>query len=248
MLWLIFLFVFQCLGNSSACPPPALLTPDIASTRWSQRCPQCGFGMNLRLDQVNRSRNCRCQADSVFSAQDLHWANPVFPSFPRKLRTTVVPCPKISPPQKDFVAESSQTAGSSYSSAELEISSEPTFPKKIDIDSDKLLSSVYAKTQKAQSVCGDFHALTSAKRRLLRCSDAQIRKPDRLATPYLEYSYSRRLSAGCTVDSYATALQGFPTMLNRFRLGNCTPIATSAMLADGNTKKISIYEPKLLSP
>ena len=111
-------------------------------------------------------------------------------------------------------------------------------PKKINIDSKKLLSSVFTKTQRAHTVCNTRPSYT-------RCAINQMKKSHQFPTHHLEYSYSRRLSGNCC----GKALQGFPNMLSRFNLSDYTfNGANSTLILDQSTKspKVTFYQPKFM--
>ena len=213
---------------------------------------RCGAGMNLHLEPVDKVNDCWCQTDSVFSAQHPHWASSVVRPPSRTLRMTVAPWPMSNGPytsERDVDLESLHTLSSDSSPYVLK--TEQLLPKKIDIDSSKLLSSVCKKAERVQTVRNT--STDCVKRTLLRYTDAHIRKPEHFPTVisngYLDHSYSRRLSSSFS-HNYSNTRQGFPNMLNRFRLNSSIPKGTnSTLFLDDPTKnpnpKLTIYEPKL---
>ena len=149
-------------------------------------------------------------------------------------------------PQNDIDLESLHTVKSEPSRDEHKTEvSEIVFPKKIDIDSQKLLSSVCTKTQRAQTVCNTRKCCSGSKKRtLLRYNDAQIKKPEQFLTRSMDQSYSSRLSG-----STSRALYGFPNLLSRFKLNAFTPGETTSTLHlddSSSIPKLTIYQPKFM--
>ena len=229
--------------------------------------------MNLRLDRVSKIGGCKCQADSVFSTRDVHWASSVFRPPARTLKMTVAPWPstpgprtsqaETGPPRTSADPPMSQTDSDPPNTSQTDIDlesvftvsspdeqkievSETVFPKKIDIDSQKLLSSVCTKTQRAQTGCNTRTSSNHSKRRtLFHYTDAQIRKPDQFLTRHVDHSYSRRLSSSCSAST-DRAIQGFPNLLSRFKMNYFTPKeTTSTLFVDGSSSipKVTIYQP-----
>ena len=205
--------------------------------------------MNLRLERVSKIRHCRCQNDNLFSSQDPHWESSVFKLPARRFKMTHAPWPMPTGPCSHKTEnDRSPTPASDSDSLLANISessdhkqdddSETNAPKKINIDSKKLMSSVFTKTQRAHTVCNTRPSCT-------RRASNQIKKSQQFPTHHLDYSYSRRLSASCC----AKAIQGLPNMLSRFNLSDYTFKGTnSALILDQSTKspKVTFYQPKFV--
>ncbi len=227
------------------CSPPSMTT-DVA-TRWGQRCAHCGAGAGIKLDpNALPSGGCPCQMDSVFSTLDgqvlppsgapkQNWAYPARPTSSRSRigksgqgqgRGTRVtsPWPCVSEPAPQ--TEDDYDTTSMPPVEETEHRDPLPIPKKIDIDSQKLLTSVYAKAQKAQttvySAPSNQIRSGSGRRQLLRYTDAGI----------------TRDFPSANMSSSTKIIQGFPRLLSRYHhpiLGGKPPRGSSAELPVGTS-------------
>ena len=187
-------------------------SPLIDST-WGRTCNHCGNGMNLKLDHSVASP-CQCQQDSVRVGTEGQWypraasvgrsGNPlqtpftVTMSFPQRSHT---PHPPSMPPKPNSM-----------------------LPKRIHIDKNKLVSSVYTKAQTYNTTHpANCSGLQKSGKVVLRYTDGNIQKPEmttKVCTQPFPKLVSRYIGKRVNKD-------GIPICMEPYRQSKITVITQS---------------------